>query len=259
MIGSSMAMVATGPMPGSTPIRVPSRHPARQKEWILRRRRGGKPDHQVADDVHVSRSRTPGSAGAGHRRRRGRRRRARARCRARDRLLPFHVGRREGAGDRHDESGELRGRRGRSATRTGARRRESGRLGYHRPASIGGPSTATARNPITAPRREGRCSAAPACSRVPCARRCRCRSRGRTKSRRGRGAIRMIAAPTSCGLLMRIVMACAGAPDGSRQERYEPIRFFRSRGLPTGHVGFLLRHPAMARKPISRVGCPRKL
>ena len=30
VIGSSMAMVVTGPMPGSTPIRVPSRVPIRQ-------------------------------------------------------------------------------------------------------------------------------------------------------------------------------------------------------------------------------------
>ena len=56
---------------------------SRQTEkQVLRRRRGGKPDHQVADDVHVSRSRTPGSAAAG-RRRRPRHRTARARWRAR--------------------------------------------------------------------------------------------------------------------------------------------------------------------------------
>src|SRR5215831_6854428 len=34
--GSSMAMVATGPMPGSTPISVPSRQPTRQKNRFCR-------------------------------------------------------------------------------------------------------------------------------------------------------------------------------------------------------------------------------
>jgi hypothetical protein len=31
VMGSSSAMVGIGPMPGSTPIRVPSRQPSRQK------------------------------------------------------------------------------------------------------------------------------------------------------------------------------------------------------------------------------------
>src|SRR5918911_1066332 len=35
VIGSSMAMVATGPMPGSTPISVPSRQPIRQKNRLI--------------------------------------------------------------------------------------------------------------------------------------------------------------------------------------------------------------------------------
>src|SRR6185369_17547222 len=35
VIGSSMAMVGIGPMPGSTPIRVPSRHPRKAKPRFL--------------------------------------------------------------------------------------------------------------------------------------------------------------------------------------------------------------------------------
>src|SRR6185312_9601151 len=96
-------MVATGPMPGSTPMRVPSRHPARQKNRfcavaaaanptikLLTTSMSAAPEHrdrlpQAVDEDHDAEQRE--------------------RDGERDRLLPFHVAGREGADQRHNESG----------------------------------------------------------------------------------------------------------------------------------------------------------
>src|SRR5260221_6262989 len=64
VMGSSMAMVATGPMPGSTPIRVPTMQPIRQysRFWRLTAtlrpryrllRRSSSPDSLQDGDVHT--------------------------------------------------------------------------------------------------------------------------------------------------------------------------------------------------------------
>ena len=41
--GSNIAIVATGPMPGNTPIKVPSRQPIKQYKRLLRVRATPKP------------------------------------------------------------------------------------------------------------------------------------------------------------------------------------------------------------------------
>src|SRR3954466_15753386 len=96
-------MVATGPMPGSTPMRVPSRHPARQKNRFCAVAAAANPTIRLLtmsmSAASEHRDRLPQAVdkdddteqcerdGEG------------------DRLLPFHFARREGADDGHHESG----------------------------------------------------------------------------------------------------------------------------------------------------------
>ena len=62
VIGSSMAMVAVAPMPGSTPISVPSSTPIRQKQQVVRRRGGGEAEREIVEEFHA-RSPQNGSQG----------------------------------------------------------------------------------------------------------------------------------------------------------------------------------------------------
>ena len=52
VIGSSMAMVATGPMPGSTPISVPEQHADQRVQQVDRRDGHREAEEQVVEDVH---------------------------------------------------------------------------------------------------------------------------------------------------------------------------------------------------------------
>src|SRR3954452_20794611 len=96
-------MVATGPIPGSTPTRVPSRHPARQKNRFCAVAAAAKPTIRLL--------RTSMSAAPEHRERLPQAvdedddTEQRERDGERARLLPFRVARREGADQRHNERG----------------------------------------------------------------------------------------------------------------------------------------------------------
>src|SRR5262249_33770871 len=101
--GSSMAMVATGPIPGRTPISVPSRHPTRQKNRFCRLAAAVKPVTRMPIMAI--------SAGSEYRDRLAQTvdededaedRKADA---ERDRLFPFHLRRGEGAKHGDDEDG----------------------------------------------------------------------------------------------------------------------------------------------------------
>ena len=55
--GSSIAMVAIGPMPGSTPISVPISAPASAKAEIGRRHRDAQnPSREVVEELHLPQS-----------------------------------------------------------------------------------------------------------------------------------------------------------------------------------------------------------
>ena len=71
VIGSSMAMVASGPTPGSTPISVPTSAPIRHRHKIHRRERDAEAEGEIVqevyhDDLHALLMRTTGPH-AGHR------------------------------------------------------------------------------------------------------------------------------------------------------------------------------------------------
>ena len=51
VIGSSIAMVATVPMPGSTPTRVPTSAPSKQKHDVVRLRRDPETQRKVREKV----------------------------------------------------------------------------------------------------------------------------------------------------------------------------------------------------------------
>ena len=51
VIGSSIAMVASGPMPGSTPISVPTRAPIRHSRTFHGRQRDAEAEDQVVEKV----------------------------------------------------------------------------------------------------------------------------------------------------------------------------------------------------------------
>src|SRR3954468_16328381 len=101
--GSSIAMVATGPMPGSTPMRVPSRHPARQKNRFCAVAAAANPTIRLLtmsmSAAPEYRQRLPQAIDKDDDTEQ------RERDGERDRLLPFGVARREGADQRHNESG----------------------------------------------------------------------------------------------------------------------------------------------------------
>src|SRR3954469_11427174 len=96
-------MVATGPMPGSTPMSVPSRHPARQKNRFCAVAAAAKPTIRLlktsTSAAPEHRDRLPQAVDEGdcaeQRERNGKR----------DRLLPFRVAGREGAAQCHNERG----------------------------------------------------------------------------------------------------------------------------------------------------------
>ncbi len=52
VIGSSIAMVASGPMPGSTPISVPTETPIEAIEQVLQRERDAEAEDQVVEQIH---------------------------------------------------------------------------------------------------------------------------------------------------------------------------------------------------------------
>ena len=52
VIGSSMAMVAVAPMPGSTPISVPSSTPIRQKPRLVSVDGGGEAEREIVEEFH---------------------------------------------------------------------------------------------------------------------------------------------------------------------------------------------------------------
>src|SRR5882672_839449 len=96
-------MVATGPMPGRTPMRVPSRHPARQKNRFCAVAAAAKPTIRLLtmsmSAAPEHRDRLPQAIDKDddteERERNG----------ERERLLPFCIACREGADQRHNESG----------------------------------------------------------------------------------------------------------------------------------------------------------
>ncbi len=49
--GSSMAMVAIGPTPGSTPISVPTRQPRKQSARFVGDSAVAKPSAEIADEI----------------------------------------------------------------------------------------------------------------------------------------------------------------------------------------------------------------
>ena len=51
--GSSMAMVGTGPMPGSTPISVPSDRARQAEHDVLNGERDGEAVGEIGEDIHV--------------------------------------------------------------------------------------------------------------------------------------------------------------------------------------------------------------
>jgi hypothetical protein len=52
MLGSSIAMVATGPRPGSTPISVPSTAPPKAYSQVLQREGDAEAERQVVQEFH---------------------------------------------------------------------------------------------------------------------------------------------------------------------------------------------------------------
>ena len=56
-------MVGIGPMPGSTPISVPSRQPSSAEAEIVERQRGAEPGRQILQDVELHQR--PHQAGSG--------------------------------------------------------------------------------------------------------------------------------------------------------------------------------------------------
>ena len=54
MIGSSIAIVASGPMPGSTPISVPRKHADEAEPQVLQRQRDAEAENQIIEEFHVS-------------------------------------------------------------------------------------------------------------------------------------------------------------------------------------------------------------
>ena len=52
VIGSSMAMVATGPRPGSTPTAVPSSTPMKQYMQVERAERRGEAEPEIGEQFH---------------------------------------------------------------------------------------------------------------------------------------------------------------------------------------------------------------
>ena len=58
VIGSSMAMVATGPMPGSTPISVPTMQPMQGVEQVLEADSAtAHAEREVVEQVHLTKLR----------------------------------------------------------------------------------------------------------------------------------------------------------------------------------------------------------
>ena len=51
VIGSSMAMVAIGPTPGSTPISVPTRQPRKARPKILQGERDAEAEAQIGEEI----------------------------------------------------------------------------------------------------------------------------------------------------------------------------------------------------------------
>src|SRR4030081_314021 len=98
-----MAMVATGPMPGSTPIRVPSRHPARKKNRFCAVAAAANPTIRLLtmsmSAATEHRDRLPQAVDEDEDAE------ERERDAERDRLLPFHVSRGQGADHSHGEGG----------------------------------------------------------------------------------------------------------------------------------------------------------
>ena len=54
VIGSSMAMVATGPMPGSTPISVPTMQPIKAVEQVLEGEGDAEAEGEIVEEFHLT-------------------------------------------------------------------------------------------------------------------------------------------------------------------------------------------------------------
>src|SRR5712692_4278905 len=139
-----MAMVATGPMPGSTPMSVPRRQPTKQKKRFCRVAAAVKPTARLP--------RMSMSAASEHRDRlaqtidEDQNAKDRETDAERDGFFPLHLRRREGGKIVTTNPAVSISN---ANTSTAARIKT---LGYHRPRSIGGPFTVTARRAITPPK-----------------------------------------------------------------------------------------------------------
>ena len=186
MSGSSIAIVAIGPMPGSTPISVPTSAPAKAKQQVRRRQRDGEAEGEVSQTAPSTTPARPGSVSPSPQMK-----------------MPQDSAIRTSAGDEGLDGAQVarwRARRRRSAA--GSRRRGRAARASRRTATRLPATNTSGRQPrlATGPARRGavaqslhqhawrRARAAPsraaaAHSRCPCAARCRSDSRARPTGR----------------------------------------------------------------------------